>query len=101
MAYTEIPSRRRTSPGRPNSVRRLPKPDRRRALELLADCPQEGCTEAIMLAHGFTIEQLVELVRARLATATPQRVRAGRTAMEVATLRITDAGRKVLPSYQP
>jgi hypothetical protein len=23
-----------------------------RALELLAGCPQEGCTEAIMLAHG-------------------------------------------------
>jgi hypothetical protein len=30
-------------------------PDRRRALELLASC-RGGCTEAIMLAHGFTIE---------------------------------------------
>jgi hypothetical protein len=30
-----------------------PKPDRRRALELLASCP-DGCTEAMMLAHGFT-----------------------------------------------
>ena len=39
--------------------RRLPKPDRRRALELLASCP-EGCTEAILRAHGFTIEQMVE-----------------------------------------
>jgi hypothetical protein len=35
--------------------RRHPKPDRRRALELLASC-RGGCTEAIMLAHGFTIE---------------------------------------------
>jgi hypothetical protein len=30
---------------------RIPKS---RALELLAGCPQEGCTEAVMLAHGFT-----------------------------------------------
>jgi hypothetical protein len=32
---------------------RPPKPDRRRALELLASC-LDGCTEAIMLAHGFS-----------------------------------------------
>ena len=36
---------------------------RRRALELLAASP-DGCTEAIMLAHGFTVEMLVELIRA-------------------------------------
>jgi hypothetical protein len=52
-----------------------------------------------MLAHGFTIEQMVELVRAGLATATPQRMRAGRARMEVATLRITDAGRDALAGY--
>jgi hypothetical protein len=40
--------------------------------------------------------QLVELVRAGLATATPQRVIAGGKRMEVATLRITDAGRRAL-----
>jgi hypothetical protein len=40
----------------------------------LADSLQESCSE---LAHGFTIEQLVELVRAGLATSTPQRIRAG------------------------
>jgi len=90
MAHTD------TSPRRTAVARRLPRPDRRRALELLADCPQEGCTEAIMLAHGFTIEQLLELVRAGLATATPQRVRAGGHTMEVATLQITDAGRRML-----
>jgi hypothetical protein len=39
------------------------KPDRRRALELLASC-RDGCTEAIMIAHGFTVAQMVELVRA-------------------------------------
>jgi hypothetical protein len=40
--------------------------DRRRALELLASC-RDGCTEAILLAHGFTIPQMVELARAGLA----------------------------------
>jgi hypothetical protein len=49
-----------------------------------------------MLAHGFTVDQLVELVRGGLATATPERVKAGRERMEVATLRITDAGRRTL-----
>jgi len=41
----------------------------RRALELL-EASLDGCTEAIMLAHGFRIELLVELVRAGLATRT-------------------------------
>ena len=76
--------------------RRRPKPDQRRALELLADCPQEGCTEAIMLAHGFTIADMVELVRAGLASATAERVVAGSRKMEVATVRITDAGQRML-----
>jgi hypothetical protein len=40
--------------------RRGPKPDRRRALELLAASP-EGCTEALMFANGFTAELLIEL----------------------------------------
>jgi hypothetical protein len=72
-----------------------PKPDRRRALELLASC-RDGCTEAIMIAHGFTVAQMVELVNAGLATATAERVVAGRERIEVATLRITDAGRRAL-----
>jgi hypothetical protein len=42
-------------------LRRRPKSDRRRALKLLASC-RDGCTEAIMIAHGFTIPQMVELV---------------------------------------
>jgi hypothetical protein len=41
---------------------------RRRALELLAGA-ELGCTEAIMLAHGFKMELLVELMRDGLAAA--------------------------------
>jgi hypothetical protein len=36
-----------------------------------------GCTEAIMLAHGFTVEMLGRLVLDGLATATPGTVQAG------------------------
>jgi hypothetical protein len=79
---------------RPNS-RRFPKPDRRRALELLAACP-DGCTEAILAAHGFTTTAIVGLVRAGLASATSKRVVAGSRTMEVSTVRITDAGRRAL-----
>jgi hypothetical protein len=55
---------------------------------LLASC-RDGCTEAIMLAHGFTIEQMVELVRAGLASAQAERVVAGRRTFEVARVRTT------------
>jgi hypothetical protein len=75
--------------------RRRRKPDRRRALELLASC-RDGCTEAMMFAHGFTIPHMVELVRAGLATATAERVVAASRKMEVARVRITEAGRRAL-----
>jgi hypothetical protein len=48
---------------RRNARKRNPPATCRRALELLA-ASRDGATEAIMLAHGFTIEQMVELVRA-------------------------------------
>jgi hypothetical protein len=75
--------------------RRGPKPDRRRALELLAASP-DGCTEAIMRAHGFTVPQMAELIRAGLATAIPERRVAGRRKVEVMVVRITEAGRRAL-----
>jgi hypothetical protein len=71
--------------------RRGPKPDRRRALEVLASC-RDGCTEALMLAHGFTVALMVELIRAGLATAKPERVVGGGETVEIARVRITEAG---------
>jgi hypothetical protein len=58
-------------------------------------CP-DGCSEAIMLAHGFPVEELVELVRAGLATAHVERVVAGGRSGEIAQVKITDAGRRAL-----
>jgi hypothetical protein len=49
-----------------------------------------------MLAHGFTIKQMVELIHAGLATAHSQRVIVGRRTIEVARVKITEAGRQAL-----
>ena len=73
--------------------RRGPKPERRRALELLAASP-DGCSEAIMLAHGFTVDFLVQLIRTGMATTWTERVVSGGRAMEVARVRITEIGRR-------
>jgi hypothetical protein len=59
-----------------------------RALELLARYPN-GCSEALMLAHGFTVVFLAALVRGRLAMA-------GLTATHVVWIQITDLGREAL-----
>src|SRR6266849_682937 len=56
--------------------------DRRRALALLAGSA-DGCTEAIMLAHSFTLALLVDIIRDGLATGTVERVMADRRAMEI------------------
>ena len=50
--------------------------DPRRALRVLADCGDGGCTEAVMLAHGFTIGLLAGLIRDGLVTVEAQRIRA-------------------------
>jgi hypothetical protein len=47
--------------------------EHRRALALLAAC-HEPCAEAIMLAHGFRVPLLVELVRAGYASTHPIRM---------------------------
>ena len=80
----------------------LPEPlsitaEQRRALRLLAGSPH-GCTEAIMLAHGFKTELLAVLVRDGLAAAEPGTVRTGRRQIEVVWVMITDAGRRALTS---
>jgi hypothetical protein len=75
--------------------RRGRKPNRRRALELLAGS-RDGMTEAMLPAHGFMVDMLVDLIRAGLATAKTERMVAGGRPMEVARVRITDAGRRSL-----
>jgi len=81
----------------PRRRRHGPQPDRRRALELLA-ASGDGCTEAMLRAHGFSTAQMVDLVRAGLATAHSQRVivGGGGRRIEAARVKITEAGRQAL-----
>ena len=69
--------------------------DEREALRVLAGSP-DGSTESIMLAHGFAIGMLRDLVRNGLATAERRTVRSGRRLIDVKWMRITDAGRRAL-----
>jgi hypothetical protein len=82
----------------PRRRRHGSQPDRRRALELLAASHERRDRGDVTGAHGFSVRQIVDLVRAGLATAHSQHVvvgGGGRT-IEVARVRITEARRRVL-----
>jgi len=104
-ARAKLSIRGRKNEGRPEggtwkSARAMGASDRTltriRALELLADSGIEGCTLALMIAHDFTTELMVALVRAELATVFAEHIRAGEGVMDVLRLRISDAGRRAL-----
>jgi hypothetical protein len=59
----------------PHSRKRNPPATRRRALELLAES-RDGCTEAIMVAHGFTIPQMVERQQPSASSLAARRIEA-------------------------
>jgi hypothetical protein len=73
-----------------------PTDDEQRALELLAGNPRGVAEEALVLNHGFKLQMLASLVRAKLAKRYRLTVMArGRTTKVAVTyLKITDAGRK-------
>ena len=73
--------------------------DEHRLLELLA-ASDDCCTDPLLLAQGFTIDTLVDLVRNGLATALPERIFASGRAIEVSRVRITEAGRRALAERQ-
>jgi hypothetical protein len=57
-----------------------------------------SCPEPLLLAHGFKIKMLAGLVREGLATKQSETIGAGDCTIEVARMRITDAGRRALAS---
>ncbi len=69
--------------------------EQRRALELLAGSPR-GCTKARLLADGFTVDMLTDLVREGLATAQRETMRVGGRQIRVERYRTTDDSRKAL-----
>jgi hypothetical protein len=67
----------------------------RRALRLLARCPN-GCTEALMLAHGFTIDMLRALAAGGFLRVDVHSAHAGGRQKLVVWMQISAAGRKVI-----
>jgi hypothetical protein len=71
---------------------------RDRALRLLAENP-DGCSRAVMLAHGLSLELLEELIRFGLAMATTEReMRRDKT---IVRIKLTKAGRAAVPRERP
>jgi hypothetical protein len=68
----------------------------RRVLELLAGAGPHGCTGATLLAHGFKIDMLAELVRDGLAAAHREPLKTGQRQIDVARITITTAGQRAL-----
>jgi hypothetical protein len=66
-----------------------------RALSLLAENP-DGWDAPDMLAHGFSIKLLNQLIRDGLVTARTKRVIRGERSIEIVHMKITDAGRQAL-----
>jgi hypothetical protein len=67
----------------------------RRALRLLARNPT-GCTEAFLLAHGISQNQIDNLILANLATLEPSVTRISGREKIVVWVQITETGRKAL-----
>jgi hypothetical protein len=67
----------------------------RRALRILARHP-DGCAETVLLAHGFSYDQLGDLVFDRLATMLPTVTRVAGREKIVVWVQITAAGQKAI-----
>jgi len=67
--------------------------EQRRALRLLTSSPF-GASEATMIAQGFKHRMLVSLIRAGLAIAQSENIKAG--GQRVSRVKITEAGRLAL-----
>ena len=70
-------------------------PNKARCWSLLAGSLR-GYTKGRLLADGFTVDMLADLVREGLATTHRGTVRAGGRTISVERYRITDAGRRAI-----
>jgi hypothetical protein len=69
--------------------------EEKRALQLLAGAPH-GHTKKTLRAHGFRDGLLSRIMRAGLAVARPEIVKAGGRTVSMLRLTITDLGRQAL-----
>jgi hypothetical protein len=71
-------------------------PEQRRALAMLATGGHNGETQPFLVAHGFGGAMITELVNRSMLIMTLEKIRAGGKMIEVAKVRITEAGREAL-----
>src|SRR5215468_6422003 len=76
----------------PNSQKQNIGLKHRRLLKMLVQS-RRGCNVNSLLSHGFKFSTIGDLCRAGLARAQLETVRAGGRTVEIACIRITDAGR--------
>jgi hypothetical protein len=67
-------------------------------LNMLNRVEPHGYPEALILAKGFSLELLIGLVRAGLATIATETVRTGDRTRGISNVRITAAGRRAIES---
>jgi hypothetical protein len=72
--------------------------EQRQALTMLLEAGPNGYTDATLLAHGFKIELLIGLARDGFTATAFERVTEGRLTVDVARIKITDAGRRAIQS---
>jgi hypothetical protein len=70
--------------------------EQRRALEILNRSPRNGCTNTLLLAHGFTLATLVGLVDDGLAEGRTEIIKAADRTTRTVRMRITVAGRRAI-----
>jgi hypothetical protein len=80
-----------TPPGRPPLSA-----EQRRVLEMLNRAPRSGCTNTLLIAHGFALPMLIGLINDGLAEVATEIVTAPGGKTEIVRFRITAAGRKAI-----
>jgi hypothetical protein len=88
-------ARRYGGMGKSPRKRRLGR-EARRALELLASSRHGANEELLVHGHGFKRQMLAGLVRAGLAAAEREVVKAGGKTIEISRIRITKVGRQAI-----
>jgi hypothetical protein len=71
-------------------------PRHRRVLKMLARARQHGCDVNALFSRGFEFELIADLARTELAAVQLESMRKRGRTVEVARVRITDAGRRLL-----
>lgn len=68
----------------------------RKALTILARCPNGTAEEPVLIAYGFKQEMLTRLVLAELVTKVTDTLRSDEETIKINLVTITDAGRTAL-----